>query len=110
VPAREVLADYLSDRGRYREALAEFRATLKLNPKRFNGLYGAGLAAERSGEMDLAERYYAELIAVASRETSRPEIAHARDFIESRLRRTSAGARRSNPVQKPPAIESSNMD
>jgi tetratricopeptide (TPR) repeat protein len=46
LPAREMLADVLQEMGRPGEALAEYEKSLKADPNRFNGLYGAGRAAE----------------------------------------------------------------
>ena len=81
LPAREILADFLLERGQVREALAEYEQCLKLNPGRLNSLYGAGLASERSGERDTARKRYAELAAMVSPDADRPEIAHARAFL-----------------------------
>src|SRR4029453_11086770 len=81
LPAREILADFLLERGQVREALAEYEQCLKLNPGRLNSLYGAGLASERSGERDSARKRYAELAAMVSPEADRPEIAHARAYL-----------------------------
>jgi hypothetical protein len=64
-----------------REALAEYEQCLKLNPGRLNSLYGAGLAAERSGDRDGARKRYADLAAMVSPDTDRPEIAHARQYL-----------------------------
>src|ERR1700730_6923778 len=47
IPAREMLADLMLDMNRPEQALAEYEADLKFNPYRFNGLYGAALAAEK---------------------------------------------------------------
>ncbi len=94
LPARELLADFLLERGRPREASAEYEACLKLNPARLNSLYGAGLAAERAGERDVARRHYQALAAMVVAEASRPEIAQAREFLahDSPARRGTAGA------------------
>src|SRR5262249_37924504 len=50
IPAREMLADMLMEMNRPAQALVEYQADLKLNPNRFNGLYGAAQAAEKSGK------------------------------------------------------------
>jgi tetratricopeptide (TPR) repeat protein len=81
LPAREILADFLLERGQVREALAEYEQCLKLNPGRLNSLYGAGLALERSGDRDGARRRYADLAAMVSPDANRPEIAHARQYL-----------------------------
>jgi len=41
LPAREMLADMLLDLQRPQEALAEYEISLRTDPNRFNGLYGA---------------------------------------------------------------------
>jgi tetratricopeptide (TPR) repeat protein len=45
LPAREMLADMLLDLKRPQEALAEYEISLRTDPNRFNGLYGAAQAA-----------------------------------------------------------------
>ena len=81
LPARELLADLLLERGKPREALAEYEACLKLNPGRLNSLYGAGSAAERAGEKDSARRHYEALSAMVATDATRPEVVHARAFL-----------------------------
>ncbi len=83
LPAREVLADFLAERGQNREALAEYEATLKLTPRRFNSLFGAGRAAERSGQVALAAKYYTELTSMVAAGSDRSEVATARAFLDS---------------------------
>ena len=79
IPAREMLADILLESGQPAAALVEYRKSLQLSPNRFNGLYGAGRAAEAVGNMPEARRYYAALLQSTDNgaHTSRPEIAHA---------------------------------
>jgi tetratricopeptide (TPR) repeat protein len=81
LPAREMLADLLLERGKASEALAEYEACLELNPGRLNSLYGAGLAAERAGDRDRARAHYAALAASVADDATRPEVAHARRFL-----------------------------
>ena len=80
IPAREMLADILLESGQPAAALVEYRKSLQLSPNRFNGLYGAGRAAEASGNLPEARRYYAALLQSTDNgaHTVRPEIAHAR--------------------------------
>jgi hypothetical protein len=63
LPVREMLAEMLLIDGKDREALKEFRASLASNPNRINGLLGAGRAAERLGDRDVAAKYYRTLLA-----------------------------------------------
>ncbi|GAC1643812.1 MAG: hypothetical protein NVS9B15_00500 [Acidobacteriaceae bacterium] len=83
IPAREMLADILLESGSPQQALTEYTAALQLSPNRFNGLYNAGRAAERSGHSDVAARFYRTLVAQTSAagSTPRPELAHAREFL-----------------------------
>ncbi len=62
IPAREMLADMLLLSGRAGEALMEYQQSLRTDPNRFNALFGAGQAAERSGRNDLAAKYYRALL------------------------------------------------
>jgi tetratricopeptide (TPR) repeat protein len=80
IPAREMLADILLESGQPAAALQEYRKSLQLSPNRFNGLYGAGRAAEAAGNLPEARKYYATLLKSTDNRahTSRSEIAHAR--------------------------------
>ena len=81
LPAREMLADFLLERGRPKEALAEYERCLTTSPGRLNSLYGAGFAAERAGEREAARRHYAALATMVAADADRPEVAHARQFV-----------------------------
>ena len=81
LPAREVLADYELERNRFTAARKEYEACLKLNPGRLNSLYGAGLAAEKSGDREGARAHYQALAQMAAADATRPEVAHARAFL-----------------------------
>jgi tetratricopeptide (TPR) repeat protein len=86
LPSRELLADFLLEKERPKEALAEYQACLKLNPRRLNSVYGAARAAEAAGDRDGARRYYADLTAMVVPDAARPEIAHARAFLAGERR------------------------
>jgi tetratricopeptide (TPR) repeat protein len=80
LPAREMLADMLLEMKRPDEALVEYQADLKFYPNRFNGLYGAGQAAELAGKHSQAAEYYALLVKSCEGATSdRPELKKARE-------------------------------
>jgi tetratricopeptide (TPR) repeat protein len=82
IPAREMLADLLLEAKRPQQALAEYQTDLKLNPNRFNGLYGAARAAEAAGKQTDAAEYYALLLKVCDGSNStRPELSHARELV-----------------------------
>ena len=83
-PAHEMLGDMLLEMNRPTEALTEYGAELKLSPNRFNSLYGAGRAAEKTEQMGQAIYYYQQLIKACAGGTSgRPELAHAQEFLST---------------------------
>ena len=69
LPAREVLATSLLERGDAAGALREFETVLRKDPNRLRSMAGAGLAAERSGNAESA-RGYADKI---SRQTAQTD-------------------------------------
>ncbi len=82
LPARELLADMLLELGRPAEALAEYEAALDRSPNRFNSLYGAGRAAELSGDAEKAAGYYEALVEVtANADTERERLQRARAYL-----------------------------
>ena len=82
-PARELLGYMLLEAGRPAEALVEFQATVKKEPNRFRGLYGAARAAEAAGNRQTATALYQQLLQVASEpDADRPELQHARTFVQ----------------------------
>jgi len=85
VPARELLGDLLIELGQPKQALTEFETALQKHPNRFNGLYGAGRAAELSGNREKARSFYAQLAEVCKKaDTERPELHRAKTFVASR--------------------------
>jgi hypothetical protein len=84
-PARELLGYMLLEAGRPAEALAAFEATVKKEPNRFRGLFGAARAAEAAGDSGKATTFYKQLLQVANEaDTDRAELQHARNFIAAR--------------------------
>ena len=85
VPSRELLGEMLLALGQPKQALAEFERSLKRDPNRFRGIYGAARAAEAAGNPQVAREYYAKLQTLtAARDTERPELAHAKAFLSLR--------------------------
>ena len=83
LPVRELLAETLLEAGKPAEALAEFEASLKIYPGRFNGLCGAARAADRAGRRQAAVGYYTRLLDLAKPgDGTRLEIAEARAFLK----------------------------
>jgi tetratricopeptide (TPR) repeat protein len=85
IPAREMLGDMLLELHQPQQALAEYRQSLKLSPNRFNGLYHAGVAAEEAGDKSAADDFFATLLKITDNgaHSSRPELAHARNYLSS---------------------------
>ncbi len=82
IPAREMIADMLLEAKHPQQALAEYQTDLKLNPNRFDGLYGAARAAEEAGKRGDASEYYAMLLKVCDGSNStRPELSRARELV-----------------------------
>jgi tetratricopeptide (TPR) repeat protein len=82
VPARQLLADMYAEMGKYTDALNTYTADLQKHPGRFNGLYGAGAAAEQAGMMDKATGYYQQLAAMADPKSSRKEMIQVKKFLQ----------------------------
>ena len=70
LPAREILASSLLERGDSASALREFEAVLLKEPNRLRAMNGAATAAERAGDAQKA-REYADKI---SRQTAQAEV------------------------------------
>jgi tetratricopeptide (TPR) repeat protein len=85
VPARELLGEMLLDAQQSQPALQAFEASIRVEPNRFWGLYGAGRAAELSGDREKANTYYRQLIAQAERaDSERPAILEAKAFVSKK--------------------------
>jgi hypothetical protein len=83
IPARELSGDMLSAMNRPGQALVAYEADLKNHPNRFNGLYGAGLAAQKSNNPRQATYYYQQLTTIVNSATSnRPELEAAKLFLK----------------------------
>jgi tetratricopeptide (TPR) repeat protein len=81
LPAREMYAEMLLELNRPKEALEQYRLSLKTDPNRFNGLYGAGRSAELAGQHEEAVTYYTQLVKNCEG-SERPELAHAKEMVK----------------------------
>lgn len=81
IPARELQGDMLMEMGNTLKALVVYQADLDRHPNRFNGLYGAGLAAEKSGDRRKAKFYYQQLSDQSTINATRSDLAMARLFL-----------------------------
>ncbi|MEO5563804.1 MAG: hypothetical protein ABIR18_10225 [Chitinophagaceae bacterium] len=84
IPARELVGDMLMQMNKPAEALVSYEADLVKHVNRFNGLYGAGLAAEKSNNPGKANTYYRKLAGIASSvDSNRPELKAAKAFLKN---------------------------
>lgn len=82
LPVREILADLLLENRAAVEALREYKAVLKVAPRRFNATAGAARAAEKSGDPAEARAYARQLLEIAKgAETARSELVWARNYL-----------------------------
>ena len=80
-PARELLGYMLLDAGQPQEAGAAFATTMKKEPGRFRGLYGAARAAAAAGDRAAASAYYKQLLELGKGgDATRTELSEARSF------------------------------
>lgn len=77
LPAYEQLGDLLAERKQPAEALAAYRRSLELYPRRFNSLLGAARAAQAAGDQAAARASARELLEVAREGTRQPALAEA---------------------------------
>lgn len=82
VPARELLGEMLLEAKQPAEALKEFEISMRTEPNRFRGFYGAAKAAELSGDRTKAGNYYTKLLALAENaDAERQELGEAKAFL-----------------------------
>jgi hypothetical protein len=102
LPVREMMAEMLLIDGKAGEALREYQASLVSDPNRFNGLLGAGRAAEALSQRDLAAKYYRTLLANCSGADGEAleALRHPRMVVDEMVVRPASGkANASVPVQ-----------
>ena len=82
LPSVELLGMMLLELGQPAEAMDAFETALVRSPNRLNSLYGAGYAAELTGNTEQALGYYTELMTLTEGSTTELEqIAHARSYL-----------------------------
>ncbi len=82
LPADELLGDMLLKLNKPTEALEAYELNLKGHPNRFNGVYGAAVAAKQSGENEKATQYFNQLLELTKiMDCDRPEIVEAKIFL-----------------------------
>jgi len=84
IPARELLGDMLLDMNKPAAALEAYKSVLETHSNRFNALYSAGLAAERSGNKAEAKMYFQKLLnSIGQSNSKRSELQTVRSFINA---------------------------
>jgi tetratricopeptide (TPR) repeat protein len=84
IPARELLGDMLFEMNKPALALEAYKADLETHTNRFNGLYSAGLAAQKSGNKEEASLYFKKLLNSVGVSTSkRNELQKVKSFLIS---------------------------
>lgn len=83
VPARELLGDMLLQMNKPLDALHAYQADLKVHPNRFDGTYGAIIAAQRTGNVKIAESYCRQLLSFTNRDGSdRVELKNVNNILK----------------------------
>lgn len=86
LPADELLGDMLLALNKPAEALEAYEVNLKGHPNRFNGIYGAAVAAKQIGDTEKATLYFKQLIELTKNSNSdRPELAEAEAYIKQAI-------------------------
>ena len=82
LPADELLGDMLLEMNKPLVALEVYERNLIVRPNRFNGIYGAAVAAKDAGNPEKAKSYFESLLKLTeSSDSNRSEINEARTFI-----------------------------
>jgi tetratricopeptide (TPR) repeat protein len=86
LPISELYGDMLLEAKKPGEALKQYENSLVRTPSRFNSLYGAGYAAEMTGDMNAAHKYYGELLKLVRADNSdRKQLVHAREILREHM-------------------------
>jgi len=84
VPMRALLGEMLLELNQPKAALAQFERSLERDPNRLRTLFGAGKAAQASGDRDAAAGYYERVKALGAQgDGVRAEVVYAREFLAS---------------------------
>lgn len=84
LPAHELLGDLFMEQKQPAEALAAYKRSMELYPKRLNALLGAARAARALGDESLARTFYEELLEVAEGGTRQPALKEAQSYVAQR--------------------------
>jgi tetratricopeptide (TPR) repeat protein len=81
LPAYELLGDLYMEQKKPAEALAAYRQSLQLYPRRFNSLAGAATAARAAGDKENARAFYSQLVEVAAPDSPRTALQDAKRYL-----------------------------
>jgi tetratricopeptide (TPR) repeat protein len=81
LPADELLGDLLMEQKQPAAALASYKRSLELYPRRFNSLLGAARAARALGDDPMARTFYQALLEVAATGERRAALEEARTSL-----------------------------
>lgn len=84
LPAHELLGDLLIEQKQPAEALAAYKRSIELYPRRFNSLLGAARAARALGDEPSARTFYQTLLEVADGGTRQPALNEAKNYVAQR--------------------------
>lgn len=84
LPAYEQLGDLLMEQKQPTEALAAYKRSEELYPKRFNSLLGAARAAQALGDPAQTRTFYEALLEVADGGTRQPALKEAQRYVAQR--------------------------
>lgn len=83
LPAIELLGDMYLELNKPNEALIAYEENLKVRPYRFNGIYGAAVAAKKVGNKEKAIHYFQQLIDLNNGvESDRLELEEAKKYVK----------------------------
>ena len=83
LPAYELLGDMLLEQKRPTDALAAYRRSLELYPRRLNSVLGAARAARAAGDASAAATFYRQVLELASGGSRTSVVREARAFVEA---------------------------
>lgn len=81
LPADELLGDLLMEQKQAEPALAAYKRSLSLYPRRFNGVLGAARAARAANDEPSARTFYQQLLELADRATRRAVVREAEMYL-----------------------------
>jgi hypothetical protein len=86
LPADELLGDMLLALNKPAAALEAYEVNLIGHPNRFNGVYGAAIAAKESGNQEKALSYFKTLLELTGNSNSdRVELEEAKKYVENTI-------------------------